>query len=160
MGSQYLCCNISIQLFHHRLFSGVRMTFRHVDATFPKYFIRTYGPQAPWDLGIALRRVTGWVTWVTSVTVRHLSRSSWPSIPLWRWLVHHWWRGCCCPLASCWATEDNWSNWDPAVMLMWCWGNGRLPWRKSCCLSEIWPLRCNFIVSQTQRNQKKFISLS
>lgn len=22
------------------------MTFRHVDATFPKYFIRTYGPQA------------------------------------------------------------------------------------------------------------------
>ena len=25
---------------------GVRMTFRHVDATFPKYFMRTYGPQA------------------------------------------------------------------------------------------------------------------
>eukprot|EP00438_Fugacium_kawagutii_P025769 Skav230050 [mRNA] locus=scaffold1221:30527:38471:+ [translate_table: standard] len=28
---------------------GVRMTFRHVDATFPKYFIRTYGPQATAD---------------------------------------------------------------------------------------------------------------
>ena len=27
------------------LSAGVRMTFRHLDATFPKYFIRTYGPQ-------------------------------------------------------------------------------------------------------------------
>ena len=52
------------------------------------------------------------------LSVRHLSRSSWPSIPLWRWLVHHWWRGCCCPLASSWATED---NWDATETLQWCW---------------------------------------
>ena len=31
--------------------AGVRMTFRHVDATFPKYFMRTYGPQAG-DFGL------------------------------------------------------------------------------------------------------------
>ena len=42
------------------------MTFRHVDATFPKYFMRTYGPQAPW------KTAGGWLggCWVTRVTTK------------------------------------------------------------------------------------------
>ena len=47
-------------LFHDRPFiamAGVRMTFRHVDATFPKYFIRTYGPQAPFEIILAINPI-------------------------------------------------------------------------------------------------------
>lgn len=32
------------------IFCGVRMTFRHMDATFPKYFIRTHGRDAPFEI--------------------------------------------------------------------------------------------------------------
>ncbi|CAJ1349017.1 unnamed protein product [Effrenium voratum] len=39
------------------IFIGVRMTFRHVDATFPKYFIRTYGPQAPFEIILAINPI-------------------------------------------------------------------------------------------------------
>eukprot|EP00434_Breviolum_minutum_P044979 symbB.v1.2.040237.t2/scaffold7092.1/size13377/1 len=39
------------------IFIGVRMTFRHVDATFPKYFMRTYGPQAPFEIILAINPI-------------------------------------------------------------------------------------------------------
>lgn len=39
------------------VFVGVRMTFRHLDATFPKYFIRTYGPNAPFELILAINPI-------------------------------------------------------------------------------------------------------
>lgn len=39
------------------VFVGVRMTFRHLDATFPKYFIRTYGPHAPFELILAINPI-------------------------------------------------------------------------------------------------------
>merc|ERR1719506_2905506 len=39
------------------IFVGVRMTFRHLDATFPKYFIRTYGPDAPFELMLGLNPI-------------------------------------------------------------------------------------------------------
>eukprot|EP00440_Ansanella_granifera_P070676 gb/GFBE01076698.1/.p1 GENE.gb/GFBE01076698.1/~~gb/GFBE01076698.1/.p1 ORF type:complete len:586 (+),score=112.77 gb/GFBE01076698.1/:1-1758(+) len=39
------------------VFVGVRMTFRHLDATFPKYFIRTYGPQAPFEIILAINPI-------------------------------------------------------------------------------------------------------
>lgn len=32
------------------IFCGVRMAFRHLDATFPKYFIRTHGREAPFEI--------------------------------------------------------------------------------------------------------------
>jgi len=32
------------------VFCGVQMGFRHLDATFPKYMMRTYGPHAPWEM--------------------------------------------------------------------------------------------------------------
>jgi len=36
------------------IFCGVRMAFRHMDATFPKYFIRTHGHDAPFELIVGL----------------------------------------------------------------------------------------------------------
>mmetsp|Transcript_51097 Transcript_51097/g.119091 ORF Transcript_51097/g.119091 Transcript_51097/m.119091 type:complete len:350 (+) Transcript_51097:2-1051(+) len=39
------------------IFIGVRMTFRHLDATFPKYFIRTYGPQAPFEIILGINPI-------------------------------------------------------------------------------------------------------
>lgn len=39
------------------IFCGVRMTFRHLDATFPKYFIRTFGPQAPFELILCINPI-------------------------------------------------------------------------------------------------------
>jgi len=39
------------------IFVGVRMTFRHLDATFPKYFVRTFGPQAPFEIILAVNPI-------------------------------------------------------------------------------------------------------
>jgi len=39
------------------VFCGTRMTFRHMDATLPKYFIRAYGPQAPFEIIVAVEPV-------------------------------------------------------------------------------------------------------
>jgi len=39
------------------IFCGVRMTFRHLDATFPKYFTRTFGPQAPFELILCINPI-------------------------------------------------------------------------------------------------------
>ena len=39
------------------LLMGVRMVFRHVDATFPKYMIRTHGKDVPYGLIISLNPV-------------------------------------------------------------------------------------------------------
>jgi len=39
------------------IFCGVRTTFRHLDATFPKYFLRTYGPQAPFEMILCINPV-------------------------------------------------------------------------------------------------------
>jgi len=39
------------------IFCGVRMAFRHLDATFPKYFIRTHGREAPFELIVGLEPV-------------------------------------------------------------------------------------------------------
>mmetsp|Transcript_25789 Transcript_25789/g.67591 ORF Transcript_25789/g.67591 Transcript_25789/m.67591 type:complete len:556 (-) Transcript_25789:9-1676(-) len=39
------------------VFCGVRMTFRHMDATFPKYFVRTFGPEAPFELILSIEPV-------------------------------------------------------------------------------------------------------
>merc|ERR1712196_417237 len=36
------------------IFCGVRMTFRHMDATFPKYFMRTHGEDAPFELIVGI----------------------------------------------------------------------------------------------------------
>lgn len=36
---------------------GARATFRHLDATFPKYFMRMYGKQAPFELFLAMEPV-------------------------------------------------------------------------------------------------------
>ena len=34
---------------------GTRATFRHLDATFPKYFMRTFGEDAPFEVFVAVR---------------------------------------------------------------------------------------------------------
>lgn len=39
------------------IFCGVRSTFRHLDATFPKYFTREFGDDAPFELIIALNPI-------------------------------------------------------------------------------------------------------
>jgi len=39
------------------MFCGVRMTFRHLDATFPKYFERTFGAQAPFELILCINPI-------------------------------------------------------------------------------------------------------
>mmetsp|Transcript_63524 Transcript_63524/g.98836 ORF Transcript_63524/g.98836 Transcript_63524/m.98836 type:complete len:575 (-) Transcript_63524:54-1778(-) len=36
------------------IFCGIRMTFRHLDATFPKYFIRTQGHDAPFEIVVGI----------------------------------------------------------------------------------------------------------
>jgi len=36
------------------IFCGVRTTFRHLDATFPKYFTRTFGEHAPFELIVSV----------------------------------------------------------------------------------------------------------
>jgi fucose permease len=36
------------------IFCGIRMTFRHLDATFPKYFIRTQGRDAPFEVVVGI----------------------------------------------------------------------------------------------------------
>ena len=46
---KYLCVVI--------LLMGVRMVFRHVDATFPKYMIRTHGKEVPYGIIISLNPV-------------------------------------------------------------------------------------------------------
>lgn len=35
------------------IFCGIRMAFRHLDATFPKYYMRTHGRQAPFEVIVA-----------------------------------------------------------------------------------------------------------
>merc|ERR1719498_1834077 len=35
------------------IFCGIRMAFRHLDATFPKYFMRTHGREAPFEIIVA-----------------------------------------------------------------------------------------------------------
>lgn len=39
------------------LFCGVQMGFRHLDATFPKYMMRTYGPNAPWEMILSVNPI-------------------------------------------------------------------------------------------------------
>lgn len=39
------------------IFCGVRTTFRHLDATFPKYFVRIWGVDAPFEIYVALNPV-------------------------------------------------------------------------------------------------------
>eukprot|EP00931_Biecheleriopsis_adriatica_P049666 TRINITY_DN28731_c0_g1_i1.p1 TRINITY_DN28731_c0_g1~~TRINITY_DN28731_c0_g1_i1.p1 ORF type:complete len:672 (+),score=107.61 TRINITY_DN28731_c0_g1_i1:79-2094(+) len=39
------------------LFCGVQMGFRHLDATFPKYMMRTYGPNAPWEVILSVNPI-------------------------------------------------------------------------------------------------------
>lgn len=39
------------------IFSGVQTGFRHLDATFPKYMMRTYGPNAPWEVILSVNPV-------------------------------------------------------------------------------------------------------
>merc|ERR1719362_2165428 len=39
------------------IFCGVQMGFRHLDATFPKYMMRTYGPQAPWEVILSVNPI-------------------------------------------------------------------------------------------------------
>merc|ERR1719199_2436227 len=36
------------------IFCGVRMAFRHMDATFPKYYIRTHGHDAPFEMIVGI----------------------------------------------------------------------------------------------------------
>jgi len=39
------------------IFCGVQMGFRHLDATFPKYMMRTYGKDAPWEVILSVNPV-------------------------------------------------------------------------------------------------------
>eukprot|EP00928_Gymnodinium_smaydae_P043019 TRINITY_DN28911_c0_g2_i1.p1 TRINITY_DN28911_c0_g2~~TRINITY_DN28911_c0_g2_i1.p1 ORF type:complete len:708 (+),score=127.57 TRINITY_DN28911_c0_g2_i1:104-2227(+) len=39
------------------IFCGVQMGFRHLDATFPKYMMRTYGPNAPWEVILSVNPI-------------------------------------------------------------------------------------------------------
>lgn len=39
------------------IFCGVQMGFRHLDATFPKYMMRKYGPNAPWEVILSVNPV-------------------------------------------------------------------------------------------------------
>jgi len=39
------------------IFCGVQSGFRHLDATFPKYMMRTYGPNAPWEVILSVNPV-------------------------------------------------------------------------------------------------------
>eukprot|EP00929_Paragymnodinium_shiwhaense_P024570 TRINITY_DN15074_c0_g1_i1.p1 TRINITY_DN15074_c0_g1~~TRINITY_DN15074_c0_g1_i1.p1 ORF type:complete len:569 (+),score=102.66 TRINITY_DN15074_c0_g1_i1:79-1785(+) len=39
------------------IFCGVRMTFRHLDATFPKYFMRQYGRDSPFEMIVLINPV-------------------------------------------------------------------------------------------------------
>mmetsp|Transcript_33402 Transcript_33402/g.92266 ORF Transcript_33402/g.92266 Transcript_33402/m.92266 type:complete len:676 (-) Transcript_33402:141-2168(-) len=39
------------------IFCGVQMGFRHLDATFPKYMMRTYGPNAPWEVVLSVNPI-------------------------------------------------------------------------------------------------------
>jgi len=39
------------------IFCGVQMGFRHLDATFPKYMMRTYGENAPWEVILSVNPV-------------------------------------------------------------------------------------------------------
>merc|ERR1712066_1070173 len=39
------------------IFCGVQMGFRHLDATFPKYMMRSYGSHAPWEVILSVNPV-------------------------------------------------------------------------------------------------------
>jgi len=39
------------------IFCGVQMGFRHLDATFPKYMMRTYGENAPWEVILSINPI-------------------------------------------------------------------------------------------------------
>jgi MFS family permease len=39
------------------IFCGVQMGFRHLDATFPKYMMRTYGANAPWEVILSVNPI-------------------------------------------------------------------------------------------------------
>lgn len=39
------------------IFCGVQMGFRHLDATFPKYMMRTYGEHTPWEVILSVNPV-------------------------------------------------------------------------------------------------------
>jgi len=57
------------------IFCGVRMAFRHLDATFPKYFIRTHGRDAPFELIVGLEPVVTML--VTPFVTLLLVRFNW-----------------------------------------------------------------------------------
>jgi hypothetical protein len=48
---------------------GTRATFRHLDATFPKYFMRMHGDEAPFELFVAVEPL---LTVLLSFPVSHL----------------------------------------------------------------------------------------
>eukprot|EP00929_Paragymnodinium_shiwhaense_P067350 TRINITY_DN33910_c0_g1_i2.p1 TRINITY_DN33910_c0_g1~~TRINITY_DN33910_c0_g1_i2.p1 ORF type:complete len:660 (-),score=149.62 TRINITY_DN33910_c0_g1_i2:53-2032(-) len=43
------------------IFCGVRTAFRHLDATFPKYFMRLYGPTAPFEIIVLINPVVAMI---------------------------------------------------------------------------------------------------
>jgi len=48
---------------------GTKATFRHLDATFPKYFMRMHGDEAPFELFVAVEPL---LTVLLSFPVSHL----------------------------------------------------------------------------------------
>ena len=81
---------------------GTRATFRHLDATFPKYFMRTFGKNAPFEIFVAVEPV---ITVLLSFPVTFLLLRQRAST--YRTLVGGTLLQSFCPLALIWSSYGN-----------------------------------------------------
>lgn len=81
---------------------GTRATFRHLDATFPKYFMRTFGADAPFEVFVAIEPViTVLMSFPATYVLLRYRASTYSSLVAGTLLQSF------CPLALMWSSYGN-----------------------------------------------------